>query len=104
MAENVYQGDILELNNKIRYVLVLSKDFFNRTGFSIVCPVIPNASEDALHIPVRTEQVQGIALCEQIKTIDFSSRYFKNRGRIDYVQIQNISDTVQSIFDYYPYG
>ena len=66
MAIYAEQGEILELKGRVRYVLVLSKDLFNQTGMSIVCPVVENAFEDALHIPVRSGRIQGIALCKQI--------------------------------------
>ena len=98
------QGDILELTGRIGYVLVLSKDYFNKTGMSIVCPVVRSASKDALHIPVQTDQIRGIALCEQMRSIDLSARHFKYFGKISYPQIQTVSDVIQSIFDYYPYG
>ena len=53
-AIHAEQGEILELQGRVRYVLVLSRDLFNRTGMSIVCPVVENTFEDALHIPVQT--------------------------------------------------
>ena len=98
------QGDILELSERKLQVLVLSKDFFNRSGLSIVCPFVQSASEDALHIPVETKDRSGIALCEQLKTIDLARRHFRKKDRLNYPQIQEITDAVQSIFDYYPYG
>lgn len=102
-AIHAEQGEILELQGRVRYVLVLSRDLFNRTGMSIVCPVVDNTFEDALHIPVQTGRVQGTALCEQIISMDLSARFYRNCGKINYMQIQNVTDAVQAIFDYYPY-
>lgn len=103
MAIYAEQGEILELKGRVRYVLVLSKDLFNRTGMSIVCPVVEHAFEDALHIPVQSGRIQGIALCEQMISMDLSARFYRNCGKINYMQIQNVTDAVQAIFDYYPY-
>jgi len=104
MDYHVEQGDIIELETNRSLVLILSKNFFNKTGLSIVCPVVKKAAEDALHIPVQSDAVQGTALCEQLKTMDLERRHFRKTGSISYVQIQEITDAVQSIFDYYPYG
>ncbi len=104
MRTAVEQGDVLELEENRRQVLVLSKNFFNQTGLCIVCPVISEASSDALHIKVKAGDLEGFALCEQIKTIDLVKRRFRKRGSLSFAQIQEITDAVQSIFDYYPYG
>ena len=43
-------------------------------------------------------------LCEQVKLIDLRVRGFKKISEIKYEEIMNITDAIQSIFDYYPYG
>ena len=98
------QGDILSLTESSLCVLVLSKDFFNQTGLAVVCPVVRQAPEDALHIPVATDSFSGTALCEQLKTLDLNKRYFKKLASLSFSQIQEITDAVQSIFDYFPFG
>ncbi len=75
--ECAQQGDILWLEREEQYVLVLSREFFNQSGMSVVCPLGDNAGPDALH-----RKISGIS----------------------YEQIQDISDAVQGIFDYYPYS
>ena len=42
----VRQGDILFLEKTSMYILVLSKDFFNKSGIAVVCPVRKEAFED----------------------------------------------------------
>jgi len=46
------QGDILWLEKEKQYVLVLSRDFFNQSGMSVVCPLRERADPDALHIRI----------------------------------------------------
>lgn len=100
----VRQGDILFLEKNSMYVLVLSKDFFNRSGLAVVCPVQKEAFEDALHIKVETPVFKGIALLEHIKSIDLQARFYRKITEIQFEQIQDISDAVQSIFEYYPFS
>ena len=100
----VKQGDIIELNDGKTRALILSKDFFNETGLSVVCPIMQKAAPDALHKLIGTDQSAGIAMCEQLKTLDLSRRHFRVVDRLGYSEIQQISDVVQSIFDYYPYS
>ena len=96
------QGDILHLAQPKMYILVLSRAFFNASGLVAVCPVVASAAPDALHIPVSTDRFNGIALLEQLRTLDLQARWYSQAGRIDLTQIQDISDAVQNIFDYFP--
>ena len=100
----VCQGDILHLENMKFMILILSKDFFNRSGLTIACPVMEKAAPDALHIPVETGKIKGTAMLEQLKSLDLRSRHYLKKGHISFEQIQEISDAVQSIFDYYPFS
>ena len=100
----INMGEILILEKQRFPVLVLSKEFFNDSGMIIACPIVKSASEDALHISICTKELSGIALLEQLKSLDINARHFKRSGQISYDQIQNISDAVQGIFDYYPFS
>lgn len=100
----IKMGEILEPEKSRFPILVLSKEFFNATGMVVACPVVKNASEDALHIPVRTDRFEGIALLEQLKSLDMTARRYRKLGQLMFEQIQNCADAVQSIFDYYPYS
>lgn len=101
---HVAQGTIIELSNEKKKAIVLSKDFFNQSGLSVVCPIVLTATEDVLHIPLTVNGEQVIALCEHLKTVDLAKRHYKTIGTITYAQIQEVTDVVQAIFDYYPYG
>ena len=96
----IEQGDILSVENIRHDVLIVSKDFFNRTEMAIVCPITDSASPDPLHIRICTDETEGIVLCEQLKLLDLKIRGFKKKGHIKYSDIMNITDAVQSIFDY----
>ena len=101
--ENVKQGEIVSLDTSRMKALVLSKDFFNQSGMAIVCPVVGKTSPDALHVPVETKSFKGIAMLEQMKSMDFRVRHYRTLGIVPFDKLQEISDIVQSIFDYYPF-
>ena len=98
------QGTVIWLPEEKLLALVVSKDFFNATGLSVVCPVVRRAELDALHLPVMVGVEEFIVLCEHIKTLDLRSRFYQTRGSISFESLQEAVDMVQSIFDYYPFG
>ena len=105
MVDNcVQQGDIIRIEGIKTDALVLSREFFNLSGMSVVCPIFHKLQEDALHIPVKTEGYCGIAAIEQMKSLDMKKRFYSRIGHLGIPQIQNISDAVQGIFEYYPFG
>ena len=69
----------------------------------IVCPVIKSAADAALNIPIEADTYSGYAILDQLRSIDIRARHYAVVGVIRFEQIQNISDAVQDIFDYYPY-
>ncbi len=100
----ISQGDILKVENLSFPVVVVSKDFFNQSEQIIACPVQHSAIPDPLHIPVTWNNTQGIVLCEQSKILDLRVRGYKKTGELKIDSIMDITDAIQSIFDYYPSG
>ena len=104
MVNYAHQGEVIRLQGKSLDFLVLSKDFFNQTGFAVLCPLFTSGSEAALNLRVSYGDTTGIAHLEALKSIDLAARHYKSIGQLNLTQIQNISDAVQSIFDYYPFS
>ena len=98
------QGEVIFLTEQNCHALVVSRDFFNQSGLCVVCPVVSRAAEDALHIAVDLDQYHGIVMCEQLKSLDLSKRHYRSIGMVSFSQIMDITDAVQAIFDYFPYG
>ena len=96
------QGDILWLEKEKQYVLVLSRDFFNQSGMSIVCPLRERADPDALHIMIHSDIYTGTALIEHLRSLDLQAVNCRKISGISYEQIRDISDAVQGIFDFQP--
>ncbi len=100
MAENIHQGDVLKVEKIKPPVLVVSKDLFNSSGEIIGCPIYEFGTAAALHIEIKADRVTGYVYCEQLSQIDLNARSFSRLSTIPLSDIINITDAVQSIFDY----
>lgn len=98
--EHLHQGDILEIEKIKHPVLVASKDFFNTSGEIIGCPIIPNSNPGPLHIWITAEKTEGYIHCEKLVLLDLSIRGYKKTDRLPISEMINISDAIQSIFEY----
>ena len=96
----ISQGDILKVDG-IRYpLLVVSKDFFHQTSQVIACPIRTDIEESALHIAVKGNRTEGIVQCEDLRLLDIGRRGYRQTDRITIYEIMDITDAIQSIFDY----
>ena len=97
----IEQGVIYSVENIKDPVLAVSKNFFNKSETAIVCPIVSRASKDPLHIQIETGELKGYVLCEHMKLLDLRVRGYKKVSEISLEELVNITDAVQSIFDYY---
>lgn len=101
MSFSFDQGDILKVEH-IRYpLLVVSKNTFNKTGYAVCCPILRDILPGPLHIRIDTAQTSGIVLCEQMKYLDLRLRGYSRTDCLSLNLIIEITDAIQSIFDYY---
>ena len=65
-----------------RPALVVSNDLFNKaTGLCIACPVTNTRRDYPFHVSIPEGQdVTGVVMVEQVKSIDFRSRSVKHIG------------------------
>ena len=96
----VEQGDLLKISGLNYPVIVVSNNFFNQSGKAIVCPILKNAIEGPLHIPLKDSSIEGYVLCEQIRYVDLSARRYSRLTSSHYFDVMDISDAVMGIFDY----
>lgn len=104
MLNEIVQGDIYSVERINSPVLVVSKTYFNKSEQIIACPILSTASKDPLHIYVSAKEVNGVVLCEQMKLLDLRVRGYKKIAEISIEEVMNITDAIQSIFDYYSFG
>lgn len=100
MKETLHQGDIVKIEKIKHLVLVTSKDFFNKTGEIIGCPIFQDSTAGPLHIKIRTDSTEGYVQCEKLALLDLNVRGFFKTDRIPAADIINITDAIQGIFDY----
>ena len=98
--EILHQGDILKIEKIKHPVLVVSKDFFNTSGEIIGCPIIRESIPGPLHIWMATEENEGYIQCEKLALLDLSVRGHKRIDRLPFVEMINVSDAIQGIFEY----
>ncbi len=98
--EILHQGDILKIEKINHPVLIVSKDFFNTSGEIIGCPIIKNSKPGPLHIWMSTEENEGYIQCEKLALLDLTVRGHKVTDRLPISQMMNVSDAIQSIFEY----
>lgn len=96
----IEQGDIYKIEGLRGLFLVVSKDFFNKTEQAMICPVVNDTFPDPLHIKVCASDMDGIVMCEQLRLADLRQRGYTKVSQISYTDIINITDAIQSIFDY----
>lgn len=100
MKETLHQGDIVKIEKIKCPVLVTNKDFFNQTGEIVGCPIFQDSMVSPLHIKIRTDSTEGYVQCEKLALLDLNVREFLRIDRISVVDIINITDAIQGIFDY----
>ena len=100
VVNQLHQGDIIKIEKIKHPVLVVSKDFFNSSGEIIGCPIVKDSMPGPLHIWVQTEEVQGYVQCEKLALLDLTVRGHKRIDRLPFSETINISDAIQSIFEY----
>ena len=98
--EHLHQGDILKIDKIKHPVLVVSKDFFNTSGEIIGCPIIKDSMPGPLHIWMATGEYEGYIQCEKLALLDLSIRGYKMIDRLPISEMINVSDAIQSIFEY----
>ena len=98
--KSFFQGDILKVEGIRGDVLVTSKNRFNQTGLAVVCPVLYDVDDAALHIRVQGKEKCGVAICEQLKTLDLNARGFSKLDEVVLSDVMEVSDAIQGIFDY----
>ena len=96
------QGDVIKISGfKDKYMIISNDSFIKNYNCFHICPIIQSDNESPIHPLIKTNLCEGyLAICEQIKLIDPQSRACSKISRLDFSDIQNISDIVQGLFEY----
>ena len=71
-----------------------------REVWQIGCPILGESTESPLHIYVEMDENKGYIQCEQMKMLDLRVRGYKIIDRVKMADVINVTDAIQSIFDY----
>ena len=98
MVEQIEQGMILKIEGISHLVLVVSNDTINQTGRVVVCPVYVPEVTPTLSVPLEN----GMSVvCDTIRQLDLAVRRYAHREKVSLAKMIQITDRVQSMFDYY---
>jgi len=75
-----------------RPALVVSNDLFNRhTGLCLACPITNTRRDYPFHVSIPDGQdVTGVVMVEQVKSLDFRSRTVKRLGHAPEPVLQEV--------------
>ena len=96
----VEQGDLLKVDGVTHPVIVVSNNFFNKSGRVIACPILKKAVPGPLHIALSDSVVEWVVLCEQVRYLDLTARHYAKLSQAHYFEIMDISDAVMGMFEY----
>lgn len=81
-----------------RPALVVSNTSFNKKlGLSIVCPITNTNRDFPFHIEVKSENLTGFIMTEQIKSIDYNARKVKFVEKINENTLNQVLGITKSI-------
>ena len=96
----VSQGDILKIEGIPNPCLVVSRDLFNESEMIVVCPVIDEGVESALHMALPTYEMSGFVWVEQLRSVDIRARGYTKIRHLNYADCIQVMDVVKNIFEY----
>jgi mRNA interferase MazF len=101
------QGDIVALSfdpqsgheqKGRRPAIIISNKTFNQyLGLSFACPITNTKRDFPFHIKVKSENITGFIMAEQMKSINYNSRNIKFIEKADQKTINQILGIIDSI-------
>ncbi|CAA6803072.1 MAG: Programmed cell death toxin MazF [uncultured Sulfurovum sp.] len=101
------QGDIVALNfdpqsgheqKGRRPAIIMSNKVFNQhLGLAFACPITNTKRDFPFHVKVKSENLTGYIMAEQMKSIDYNSRSIKFIEKADEETMNQILGIIDSI-------
>ncbi len=81
-----------------RPALVISQDYFNKKGsLCILCPVTSKVKGYPFEVLVSTKDIQGVILCDQIRTLDLRKRKIKKHSTVSKKVLNEVLEKIKII-------
>ena len=96
----VNQGDIINIRGIEFPVLVVSNDYYNKSGTVIACPIVKSNPDLTFQVRVDTPQTSGFVCCDNMKQLNLEKRGYTARGSISVAGLLQVLDRIHSVFDF----
>jgi len=103
------QGDIVALNfdpqsgheqkGRRPAIIVSNKVFNQHLGLAFACPITNTKRDFPFHVQVKSENITGYIMAEQMKSIDYNSRSIKFIEKSDDETMGQILGIIDSILE-----
>ena len=75
-----------------RPAIVLSKRSYNeRSGLALVCPITSRVKGYPFEVPIKLKKIMGVALADQVRSIDWRARDVKLIETLDKKSLRDIA-------------
>ena len=96
----VNQGDIITVRGIEFPVLVVSNDYYNKSGTVIACPVVKDDPNITFQVHIDTQQTAGYVCCDNMKQLNLEKRGYTARGSISVAGLLQVLDRIHSVFEF----
>ena len=93
------QGDIIKIEKVNNPVVVVSKEFFNKSDMVWVCPVLDKCNVAPLTVSFDLLGEEKYVSCDQITNFDLSVRGSKKIGELSLIDKMTVSDIIIGIVE-----
>ncbi len=103
------QGDIViltfdpqsghEQKDRRPAIIVSNKTFNQYLGLSFACPITNTKRDFPFHVKIKSKNVSGYIMTEQVKSIDYNTRKIKFVEKADIDTINKILGIIDSILE-----
>ncbi|MFK2821481.1 type II toxin-antitoxin system PemK/MazF family toxin [Arcobacter sp. YIC-80] len=81
-----------------RPALIISNEAFNKTlGLAIACPITNTNRDFPFHVKLKSENLTGFIMTEQIKSIDYNARKVKFVEKINENTLNQVLGITKSV-------
>ena len=68
------RGDIVGLKGKTCAVVVSPKEYNEKTGLGLFCPITDKVKDYPFEVKITNEKINGVVLTDQIKSLDWKTQ------------------------------
>lgn len=83
-----------------RPALIMSNKIFNaHLGLAFACPIASTKLNSPFHVYIKTDNISGYVMSEQIKSIDYKTRKIKFIEKVDSEILEDVEAIIKAIME-----